>query len=360
MGSIFWGSPCSRLSGLRVLSEGHAAGQDLLGVRVFREWFAGEPREHRRVFLVESAAAAPTLGAVTGPEDALLLPVEASYRGPARVVRYRGALSDSGDELFFGEHSVEVQDYVAASFVHLIGPTAVRFFDTTSWQAFLDDADLARRTGVFPSAMLDLRVLLADRRAIRDPEAVETPHAIRIHDDGRVSVGAQGETIGNVADLPTLLAGVLPGSAALGEIAARQRIVADLRRREWIARYLDAADLMKMLRLTNGVARIAGFGWSLLQDDLADAEALMTDPFLIDSSEGVVLADTRTLRRQLLSPLTAVVVAATQTSRTPELAAARVARECGMPTAQARDLCLEAVAVLGIHWGGPRMEGVSR
>ncbi len=44
------------------------------------------------------------------------------------------------------------RDYVAAAFVQIIGPTAVRFFDETSWRAFLDDAELARRTGVFPSA----------------------------------------------------------------------------------------------------------------------------------------------------------------------------------------------------------------
>lgn len=130
--------------------DDHAAQPELFGARALREWITGEHTEHSRIFLLEGGADVSDLDDVAGHDDVVLLPAEsAPYDGPAGTARYSGALREVGDELFFGERGVELQDYVAAAFVQIIGPTAVRFFDETSWRAFLDDAELARRTGVF-------------------------------------------------------------------------------------------------------------------------------------------------------------------------------------------------------------------
>lgn len=324
----------------------------LVGARALREWITGERDEYARVFLVESGAMAHRVAEVAGRDDVVLLPEEGGlYAGAAGVVPYGGALRDIEDELFFGERGVELQDYVAAAFVQIIGPTAVSLFDASSGEAFLDDAELARRTGVFPSALIDPRVLLADRSALSRPAELAAPNAIRVSPDGAVSIGVQGDTVGTIDELPALLTEPRPRAAALGATAPRDAFISDLTRREWIARYLQATDLMKMLRLANGAAKISGFGWVLVDDDLADAEPLTADPFLLETTDGFVLADIRTLRRQLLSPVAAQVVAVTQTSRTPEVAAERVARQLGVSASEARTLCLEAVSALDIHFG---------
>lgn len=325
---------------------------EIVGVRALRAWITGEGLDRSRVFFVDAGATAEDLEEVADRGDVILVP-EASraYGRRAATVHYRGALAAVGDELFFGERSVELQDYVAAAFVQIVGPTAVCFSDASGWQAFLVDAELARETGVFPAALIDPRVILADRGALSQPNDLVTPRAFRVHADGRVSIGMQGEVIGEVGELPTLLTRRQPGVAALGGIAPRAEMLADLSDRRWIGRYLLATDLVKMLGLANGAARISGFGWSLVEDDLADAESPTGDPFLLETADGYLLADPGTLRRQLLSPVTAEVVAIVQTSHTPEVAASRAARRLGTPASEARLLCLDAVAALDVHFG---------
>ncbi|MDN3442899.1 daptide biosynthesis RiPP recognition protein [Microbacterium sp. APC 3901] len=325
---------------------------ELIGARALREWITGEQKQYSRVFLVENGVAAEAVAQVAREEDAVLLHAQSGhYDGPADTVRYTGALSEIGDELFFGERGVELQDYVAAAFVQIIGPTTVGFFDETGWQAFLDDAELARRTGVFPSSLIDPRVLLANRSALAAPRELATPSAIRVGADGRVSVGLQGEVIGEIDELQTVIESRWPQAAAWGGMVPSQALMEDLTCRGWIERYLNATDLIKMLRWANGVEKISGFGWSLIDDDRADAEPLPADPFLLETSDGFVLADTTTRRRQLLSPMTAKVVAATQTSSAPEVAVDRLARECGLSESDANALCRDAAAALGIHFG---------
>lgn len=324
----------------------------LLGVRALREWITGEHEQFSRVFFIASRAAVGSVHEVAGSDDVMLLPAESPpLETAADVVRYSGALIEPGDELFLEERGIELQDYIASAFVQIVGPTAVRFFDPSSWHAFLDDAELARRSGIFASSLIDPRIVLADRAALMEPNEFATPRALHIGADGSVRIGLQGAVIGAIDDLHEILARPVPRSAALESVAASERLAADLTARGSIGRYLRAADLMKMLRLDNGTARIAGFGWSPADDGLADAGPGPADPFLLATDEGFVLADTTTLRRQLLSPLTAGVVAATQTSSALELASDRVARRFAVTVDHARSLCLEAITVLGAHLG---------
>nr|WP_201471333.1 daptide biosynthesis RiPP recognition protein [Microbacterium hydrocarbonoxydans] len=329
-----------------------AAETELRDARALREWVTGEQKDFSRVFFVETNAEIDGLLPLLGADDVLLLPADSeTYRGPARAVRCSGAFSKIGDELFIGDRSIELQDYVAAEFIQMVGPTAACISDAAGWCAFVDDAEVARRTGVFPTALLDPRVLLVNRGALADPLGVAGPTAFSIGQHGRVTIGVHGECIGRVGDPGLMLTSPRPRHEALGSAVRQAMSVDGYTCRPWTGRYLNATDLMKMLRLTNGAARISGFGWTLLDDGGADAEPMNDDPFLVEMPEGVVLADTITLRRQLLSPVTAVVVAATQTSSTPEVAGERVARRCDMDVGYATRLCRDAVAALGVHPG---------
>lgn len=341
-----------------------ATAEERLGARALREWITGERNEYSRVFLVERDAATGALEDLVGEDDVVLLHDGCGpLGGRAVTVTYSGDLNAIGDELFLGDRGVELQDYVAAAFIQIVGPTVVCLDDGADWEAFFEDADIARRTGVFPSALIDPRVLLASRHAVEDPDALHTPNALRVAADGRVSVGVRGDVIGRIDDLRSALDAALPRAVALSAITAQSR--EGLARRDWIGRYLRATDLVKMLRLTNGSAGISGFGWVALDDGLADAEPLSADPFLLRTADGFVLADTVTLRRQLLSPMTATVVGAVQTSSSVAVAADRVAREVGVSVHEASRLCDEAIAALPVHYGrhtdaSSRLTGIDR
>ncbi len=328
------------------------AGSDLVGARALREWASGGGGAFSRVFLVESHAHADRVAEVAIDTDVVLLPTDSGpWKGVARHVGYTGALREVGDELFLGDRGVELEDYVAAAFVQIVGPTVVCLVDGASSRAFLADAELARQTGVFPSALIDQRVLLANRDALVGPDELEPPRAIRVCADGSVGIGVRGDVIGGIDELRSLLAAPLPRAMALGEGAAALASAADVTSPSWIGRYLTATDIMKALTLANGIARISGFGWVPLDDGSADAEPLETDPFLLDTADGLLLADITTRRRQLLTPASAAVVTVVQTSSTVGIAVDRVAGELGVNAATARTLCDQAIAALDIHLG---------
>lgn len=325
---------------------------ELADARAIGEWISGELREYARVFLVDEGIDPGVLRGVVHEADVLLVPAsDATVELPGSIVRYRGAAREIGDELYVGDRGVELQDYIAAAYVQILGPTAVTVIDDRCWRAFLDDAELARRTGVFPSALIDPRVILANRRALVRPTTIEVPRVFRIGADGQVSIGMHGQVIGGIDDLPHVVSTPRPRSEALGGVTLARAAEEDPGRPDRIERYLRATDLMKMLRLANGEARIAGFGWTLVEDGLADAEPRPADPFLLECAEGFLLADTGTLRRQLLTSVTAQVVAITQTSSTTHVAAARLARALRVSLEDAGALSAEAVGALGIHPG---------
>lgn len=328
------------------------ADAELAAARAVGGWITGETRDHDRVFLLDEGIDPGVLRDVMQDGDALLVPAsDARVELPGLIVPYHGSLREIGDELYVDERGVELQDYVAAAYVQILGPTAVAVSDDRCRRAFLDDADLARRTGVFPEALIDPRVILANRPALVRPETVELPRVWRIGSDGQVSVGLHGDVIGDVDDLPQMLSTPRTRSSALGGVTHVPATEEDRKRGDRIERYLLATDLMKMLRLANGEARVAGFGWRLLDDGLADAEPRPADPFLLETADGFLLADTGTLRRQMLSSTTAKVVAVTQTSSTAGVAAARLVRALRVSVEDAASLSAEAVGALGIHLG---------
>ncbi|MGM1018378.1 MAG: daptide biosynthesis RiPP recognition protein [Actinomycetota bacterium] len=322
------------------------------GATVLQEWITGNTDTCDRVFFVEHGVALAELGRVATARDAMLVPIDSGdAQWPAIAIAYSGALRESGDDLFVGDLHVELQDYVAASFVEILAPTIVRFRDVHGWRAFIEDADLARSTGVFPPAVIDPRLQIADRQALVAPFLVEPPTSLHLHADGRMTFGAQGIDLGEVRGLSAALATPRPRIAALGAVAPMEVLVSDVGARPWLERYLRAGDLMRTLGLRSGQDLIGGFGRALVQDDAQEAEPRGTDPFLVVSPQEVILADLTTLRRQRLTPESAAVVEVVQTSRTVERAARRVARHLGLSRPDALSLCRQAIDELGVRCG---------
>lgn len=330
---------------------------ELFAARTLREWITGARTQYERIFFLDAGAVLGALAPFLSADDVVIAHEhDAPTHDLARILTYSGAFAEPGDELFVGPRGVELQDYVAAAFVEMVGPTAVRFFDQAGWNAFMDDADLARRTGVFPSSLIDPRVALADRDALIATARTEPPRAIRVEQTGRITLGMQGIVLGDVSDAATALSRPVPPTAAFGAVVSPEDIALRLRDAPWVSRYLYAIELVKMLALDNGVAKVAGFGWSVSDDGHAESIAPATDPFMVSTEDGVVLADVISRRRQLLTPLTADVVSVLQTSASLPTARDRLAALHGIEACRAEALCRDAIDRLGVHTGSRRDE----
>ena len=323
---------------------------DARDARIVVEWMTGRHLSFRRaVFCSRGASTAPA-GASLGDDDVLFAPVGSPVETAAHVIRYEGDFTEIGDILHVAGHALELQHYAAAAYVELLGPTAMRFLDTDGWRAFVADADLARSAGVFPSPMSDARLRLADAEVFRAPFLETAPVSVHVDADDRVTLGAQGSAIGTLDDVDRALSEPQPRWAAFAGVVEPGDLVRDLTSRPWLARYVDAAGLSSV----SGFAptdRIDGFGWSALSDPCPAAIARFDDPFLVRTSEELLLISPRTRRRQRLSETTAVVVATLHASVDVSDAADRLARALDVTAEKARALCGEAEERLGVHCG---------
>ncbi|MGB4136653.1 MAG: daptide biosynthesis RiPP recognition protein [Microbacterium sp.] len=337
-----------------------AAELDLQVARTIQNWISGRNTDIGRVFFAEPHAAA-SLAAVLREDDVAIVTAadaDAVAGYGASVVGYGGDLREVGDELFVSDRRIELLDYVAAGFVEILGPTVVRFMDKAGWSAFIDDVDIARRTGVFPGALVDPKMQLADREALVAPFEEEPPRSLHLREDGRVALGAQGIDLGD--DLVAATAQWHPRLATLGGIAPLDDIANDLCSRPWLARCVRAGDLTKMLRLDLNIDRISGFGWSIVDDGLADAEPVVEDPLIVTAAGEFILASPTTLRRQRLSETTAAVVEIVQTSSATDLAASRISAQLAVSELDARRLCEQAHDRLDIHPGHASLPAAQR
>jgi hypothetical protein len=282
----------------------------------------------------------------------MFVPMDASVDTAAHVIRYDGDFDDIGDTIHLAGHTVELQHYAAAAYVELIGPTAMRFLDADGWRAFLADADLAHSAGIFTAPMTDARLRLADAEVFAEPFTQSAPVSVHARADGHMTQGAQGGLLGHVDAVDRALSSPRPRWAVLAGVVEPRDLVSDLSARPWLGRYVGAARLSSVLGLTSS-DRIDGFGWRVLAD--ADVAVLprADDPFLVRTSEGLLLVDLRTRRRQRLSATTATVVATLQATVDPAEAAERLARTWSITAERARSLCSEAVDKLGVGAGVP-------
>lgn len=325
--------------------------------RIVVEWITGRPSSFRRAVFGAPGAPIERLAAGLRADDVVIAPGSAPVDTAARVVRYDGGFDEVGDVLHVAGHAVELQHYASAAYVELLGPTAMRFLDGEGWRAFLDDADLARDSGVFAGPLTDARLRLADAGVLTAPFEVTPPVAVHVHDDGRVTCGAQGAPLGTIDTPVDDMWAARPRWTAMAGLVAPDDLARDLVSRPWLGRHLRAAELRGVLGLRSGESLIDGFGWSADGLRGGDASPRPDDPFLVRTRDGILLADLRTRRRQRLSEIAATVVAAMQSSSDPSRAAERIARGRGVSVGDAHRLCAEASERLGVRTGAPAAPG---
>jgi hypothetical protein len=323
--------------------------------RAVHEWISGHRDSYERFFFAETAEAAAAFAVRATRRDALFAPDGGPLPspGPATVIPYGGLLREPGDELLVSGRTVELQDYAAAAFVDVLGPTVVRFVGPHDWTAFLDDAVIAHETGVLPPQLRDPRMQLAERAALLDPLRIARPDSFASHGEGSVTFGPQGIVLGAIDESGTFEASV-PRIAALGGVVPVRELVACVTERPWLPRLIALADLRRALPGDRALAPVSGFGAVLVDDGHADADPIARDPFLVIEDEQPILADPASRRQFRVSMDAARVVEIVQTSSTAAHANVRIAKALGATAEVADSLRHQALDVLGVHHGASR------
>ena len=264
--------------GLGKLSE--EEGADLL--RLLQRWIRGDgvggtPRID--VAVVENAGDAATLATVPGvvtSKTLLLVPGRVSVeRAQAWCVGYSGSAAAPGEELVIDDtFFVQIQDYVSSAFLPIAGPAVVRVVSDADYAAFIDDADIARATGIFPEHLVNPLVQLGDQCALGSGGACGAPSLRRLHvsEFGEVRSAPGGAALGSVtsadpqawvAEARRILgAGEDP---CLAGVVTRDLVREARAARPWLSRYLWSLEGLRQLA-ARGVhgARVSGFGGRLV------------------------------------------------------------------------------------------------
>jgi hypothetical protein len=282
---------------------------------------------------------------VAGAETLILVPGDDSSSDP-RVVGYSGSCTEPGGELAVGEDFyLQIQDYAAAGFMALLGPTLVTVTGPDDFGLFLADADHARVEGRFPDFAVAGPVRLANLPALGAPVGTDGP-ALRLHVDAvaRLSTSPTGSALGTVGAGPAELrrawrrrneAGAVPCAVCLGGVLDEPRRSDELAARPWLPRYLAALDALRALN-AGGVAglRVVGFGAGLLPGRDHHTVADASDALLLFNEEAAFVREIGTGRTFGLS-LRAARYAEALLTRGSVDAASEIADPDGLRTVRA-------------------------
>lgn len=250
--------------------------------------------------------------AIAGENDTLFAPTVAAEHeespGTPRVVGYDGSFVEPGDEMTLdGRHTFELQDYLAAPFISIVGLTVVRQGSAAGIAAFLSDADSAREAGLFVDQLRSSAVLL-DSRASFVEGAPADAGLVRVHvsTTGEYRDGADGLLLGQVGDPRSAIEEAAASGARRGRPFARivdsDELEAALDARPWLGRYVAALDLLRQWDGAPTGPSISGFGGHLVAalDDDRDPLAIVSAdaPFLLTGHDDeYILVDRETRRR---------------------------------------------------------------
>lgn len=265
------------------------------------------------VFFLESVEHLDEVLGIARPEDTVFRPGGASPDaagggGQPAVIGYDGALLEPGDELTLdGRHTFELQDYLAAPFISIVGLTVVRQGSAAGIEAFLADADSARESGVFIDQLCSSAVLLDSRASFAEGSAVDGG-LVRVHVTaaGEYRDGADGLRLGAVGDSRSAIEQAAAAHGRRGRAFARivdgETFEAAVDARPWLGRYVAALEL---LRDTDGGGispSISGFGGHLVAalDDERDPLGILSAeaPFLLTGHDDEFILVDRSSRRR--------------------------------------------------------------
>lgn len=219
------------------------------------------------VFFLEQGDHAEEVRRIARSSDVVIAPEEAMpLSADRRMVGYRGVFIRSGDEMTLdGSPAFALQDYLGVAAGPLAGPTVVRQASAAGVAAFLDDADSARRSGIFADHLLGSAVLL-DSVASFVRVGSGTDALVRVHVtvDGEYRDGPDGLLLGSVGDGRAQIEARAADGAGRGRafagIVDRRVLEADLDDRPWLHRYVAALDLLRHGDAAPAHPAISGFG----------------------------------------------------------------------------------------------------
>lgn len=140
-------------------------------------------------------------GGWIGPQTVVFAYGAPEWNGPGRVVPCEGCCSTGGELRVGSDFYLQFQGYVMLGFLTVLGPTAVRRDDAEDREALERAAAEARFSGVFPAALDNPVVQVADVGLVEGVDPHDGPRLRAYADrDGVISVSPGGPRLGSVGD----------------------------------------------------------------------------------------------------------------------------------------------------------------
>lgn len=365
-------NPCIRLGALDIVgtkkfsgSNGPSKGWgDVTGKSVgrqaaeaFEQYVSGGRKGPGCVFFIHSHEHVDAVASIVGPTDVMLVPDGVTLPAGVSAFTYTGSFLDAGDEMILADrHAFELQDYIASSFISILGLTVIQLSSAEGWNAFLQDADIAHEEGIFVEQLLHRAVLL-DSSALFDGGTEVRPSLIRVHVaiSGQFRDGPDGTLLGCVGDDRAQLSDTLAREGrGLDRIISRKNCAADLRLRPWLPRYVRAIEVLTHLDPVGSHTIVEGFGRGLIPHELgneAGSALPVNAPMILTEGGRAVLLEQASGRRFALGTQAAQIAQALLLTGDTNTAALVFANISGLELDTSRDSTL-------IVYDGLRRSGI--
>lgn len=210
------------------------------------------------------------------------------------AIRYEGGLVEPGDEFLVGDDLfVHTQDYLATPFLAVAGPTVVRVGGEQDYQAFLQDADLARSKGVFVEQLTTPGVFLADQCALGTTHPCVGANRLHVSASGEVRTAPGGEVLGSIESDVDFSPPDAGGDVCLNAVVDANAIEEARAARPWLSRYLRVLAVLRGLRAEGRTGlKVSGFGGRFTSALPADLVEDVDAPILVWSDDEQLVCDT--------------------------------------------------------------------